>query len=1466
MKNFYLAAFLFLFATSLSFAQSNYWKEARNVDFRETRFINPDKYLLFTLDWDGFMKQTKSAIQNRQPLTMAIPQPNGSFANFELTETSIFEAELSRKYPGYTSFTGRSKDLPGGILKMSISPFGVNILIMTPDNGESIFIDPIDNQFSNQVYQVYYRKDFNKKDGRFSCGVEMSNAGFPDHFEDIHHAPTAAQRSFGDCQLRSYRVALACTGEYATFHGGTVERVLAAYNTTMTRVIGIYERDLGITMKLIANTDQLIFLNASSDPYSNNDGEAMLRQNQQTIDRIIGTRNYDFGHVFSTGGGGIAYLNGPCNTNDKAKGVTGQSTPIGDPFDVDYVAHEMGHQFGADHTQNNNCNRNNPTAVEPGSASTIMGYAGICPPDVQRNSDGYFNGISINEIQNYVVRGYGNTCATYINVSNSKPTLTVAQNTYNIPVSTSFALTAIGADAEDDLLTYSWEQTDSKVATMPPKANSTGGPLFRSVFPTNNPTRYFPDLQKRYGQWEVLPSVTRTLNFKCTVRDNHPLNGCNEDIDVVVKVSDTAGPFVVLNPNTTFVNWPVGTKQPVSWDVAKTNQGSINCQLVSIYLSIDGGITYPYLVIDSIPNTGTAEITVPSYPTNKARIMVKAMDNIFFDVSDANFKITSTFSIKSDISELIVCDEDVVTVDLKLEQLGDLKAPIHLRILPPYDTIVHEFSDNDITDLPSKVTLSLIEVNKLVADEYTIVIEGRSGEENIKTSFSIIKGLASDEIVLKAPANFAPSVNPRDTYFTWGRLGGIKDYLIEVSNTTSFDNILFSSVVSTNQTTFYLKESTIYFWRVKPNSHCVDLPYSETFSFRTSGSDIGKPIILSNETLLVDQGKSASLTDKELNVLGNNPEFIHFTFLNLPVEGSISKNNILFPVGGTFSMADILNGTIVYNHFGGLATTDTFRLSAVDDQGRWLPNIFIPIKIRTESLGVAAYRTKTLKCYNDEDATVSLTGFGGLPPYSFSKDGNIFLTDSTFAGLKAGTYIFYIKDANDEVMQSDPVVIINPKAISIEVENTFYDLKVNATGGTGSLEYSLDNSDYSNQFVFTNPGNGVHLVSVRDIYNCTAETSYVLDIPELSVESKIISDAVCFGDNIIIKVKAKGGFPPYLYSIDNQNFTLDTVLTTKTGNPLLKVSDASGKISTFTITTKNPLAIEATFDIKKFTVTILAKGGTGPLSYSRNGTNFSNDNVLEFSDNGTYRIYIRDSVLCRISYNLQVNSLKNVNVTSRDVTCKGKEDGYIKLVNQGGTAPIVYKLNEKEFSTTREWSNLKAGLYNYVVKDSKGDSLTGEITIAEPEAIEMKLIISKDTLEILATGGTPPYKYSIDNGALFLDTNIYTELEPKEYTVVVKDINGCSVSGTALIVKSKDYSLSSITIYPNPASEEIHIFGEGLNSDIEIYNMNGIRLHAKTKNISDRKATLDISDLSSGIYLIQLKSNQGIVQAKFVKY
>ena len=335
---------------------------------------------------------------------------------------------------------------------------------------------------------------------------------------------------------------------------------------------------------------------------------------------------------------------------NKAGGVTGGGSPVGDPFDIDYVAHEMGHQFGANHTQNNSCNSNSATAVEPGSASTIMGYAGICSPNVQSNSDDHFHGVNLQEIGSFIT-GSGHTCPVVIPLTNSAPIVTSTNAAgVTIPASTPFALSVIATDVDANTLSYCWEQMDNATGfTMPPSATSTGGPNFRSLSPATSPTRYFPNLPDVLAgsspTWEVLSSVSRTMDFRVSVRDNSAGAGCTDHADITINIDGSSGPFLVNYPSNTGITWAANSSETVSWNVSGTDNAPVACANVDVLLSTDGGLTFPIVLISNTTNDGSQTVIVPGVvTTNTARVMVICSNGTFFDVSNNNFTITSNTS------------------------------------------------------------------------------------------------------------------------------------------------------------------------------------------------------------------------------------------------------------------------------------------------------------------------------------------------------------------------------------------------------------------------------------------------------------------------------------------------------------------------------------------------------------------------------------------------------------------------------------------------------------------------------------------------------------------------------------------------------------------------------------------------------------------------------------------------------
>ena len=661
--------FIFLqFRPCFSPAQS-LWSDIREESIQANpadRLIQPNRYRTLRLDIEHckallLTAPAETEVSPSDPgLQFEVPMPDGRLVGFEVWEAPVMAPELTLQYPDIRSFEGRDLDGEGMIARFDISPNGFHGMLLNTA-GSTVFIDPY-ARGNTEDYLCYYKKDFVKRDGStFVCQVSDIEA------VQINE-PLATERA-GTCgNRRHFRLALACTGEYANFHGAfgaDKAPAIAAMNTSMTRVNGVFERDASIRMILVANNANLVFTDPATDPYTNGSGSMMLGENQTTCDNLIGSSNYDIGHVFSTGGGGVAALNSPCNNSIKAQGVTGQPNPVGDPFDIDYVAHEMGHQYGAQHTQYNDCNRVNSSAMEPGSASTIMGYAGICSPNVQSNSDDYFHARSLQQFATYLGSS-GSSCATLVATGNIAPVVSALTNR-NIPKSTPFVLSGSATDANGDPMTYCWEQMNALTGgaqPMPPEPTNMSGPVFRSLVPVSANSRYFPHfdavLANLTPTWEVLPSVNRTLNFRFTVRDNHAGGGCTSEQNMTVTTSSSIGPFLVTVPNGKEV-YPEGSTQTIQWDVAGTTGSPVSCANVNILLSTDGGASFTTLIANT-PNDGSQAVTFNVSPTSTARIMVQAVGNVFYDVSNGNFEITQALPV-----ELMVFDARAVGAAVQIE-------------------------------------------------------------------------------------------------------------------------------------------------------------------------------------------------------------------------------------------------------------------------------------------------------------------------------------------------------------------------------------------------------------------------------------------------------------------------------------------------------------------------------------------------------------------------------------------------------------------------------------------------------------------------------------------------------------------------------------------------------------------------------------------------------------------------------
>jgi hypothetical protein len=587
------------------------------------------------------------------PVHISLPLPVASqFLSSAFTESPVITDALAGQLTGFKTYELKDPATHALQGRLTITPQGISGLIFT-DKG-SAYISPVGPDYPD-VHMVYYVKDI-PVTTPVLCGAK-----------DLVNGKNGAGNRVstvlgGDCNLRNFKLAVAATGEYTAWAGSQTQ-ALIYIGTLVNDVTAIYERDAAITFTLVSN-NSIIFTDATTDPYPTVGfpNTTTLNTNHNTLTSILGSGNFDQGIVLNNGWqGGLAYLGVVCDPTYKGGAAAGITFGYGSnpspgpqgPVFTGTVAHEMAHQFSATHTMasgNSNCgsgNTNVPTGYEPGGGSTIMAYAGSCgtPDAYQNNSDLYFHGASILQIDNYAVNFA--TCETPVALSNSAPTVSVAATTYTIPVSTPFMLTATGADANNPTLYYCWEQMDAPTAPTfgTPSATDVNGPLFRSYPPTTSNTRYFPRMADLVSgaatPFEVLPSVSRALNFQVMVRDEAAGGGCTAQTTVTVNTNTAAGPFAVTSQSTA-TTWTPANTVAITWNVAGSNAAPVNCSNVDILFSRDGGVTFTDTLIANTANDGTENITVPNLLTEVGRVMVKARGNIFFNINTAFIKIASS--------------------------------------------------------------------------------------------------------------------------------------------------------------------------------------------------------------------------------------------------------------------------------------------------------------------------------------------------------------------------------------------------------------------------------------------------------------------------------------------------------------------------------------------------------------------------------------------------------------------------------------------------------------------------------------------------------------------------------------------------------------------------------------------------------------------------------------------------------
>jgi hypothetical protein len=1043
-----------LLLSTMSFAQ-DYWQPHADgaritTDKSVSRLAFPANFKLFDLNFTPLRNEVFKTVGNASAHATIISLPNadGQIEQFEIIEASNFEPALQAKFPEIRAFSGKGITDKSATLKLSISPQGIQTMVFRTGK-ENEFIEPY--SADHTVYTVF------KKQPRtlpWKCYTPEQKLAT----NISNQLPNA--RSTGD--VKTMRLAQSVTAEYSNYFGATsasqVSLVLAAVNATLTRCNGVYEKDLAIHLNLIAATTNVFYYNASTDPYSaasTGAGGAWNSELQNTLTSVIGAANYDIGHLFgaSGGGGNAGCIGCICVDNSKGSGFTSpaDNIPQGDNFDIDYVVHEVGHQLGANHTFSMS-NEGTGVNMEPGSGITIMGYAGITSQDLAPHSIDIYHAASIAQIQSNLS---GKTCpiTTSISANNATPVVNAGGN-FTIPISTPFALTGSATDANaGDVLTYCWEQNDNASSSQTgsssvASATKASGPNWISFAPSTSPTRYFPKLATILAgglvsgplsggdagaNTEALSSVSRTLHFRLTVRDNAPYSstapvtiGQTNFADMTVTVSNSSGPFSVTAPNTA-VSWAGNSSQTVTWNVASTTASPVSCANVKISISTDGGNTFSTLVA-STPNDGSEAVTIPNTPTTTARIKVEAVGNIFFDISNANFTITSGSSCASPAG---LTASTITTTSATVGWTAVSGAT-------SYDVDYKATSSSTWINAATATTATSLGLTGLTTGttyDYRVRTNCASGS----SAYSAAQFTTTGTGTCNAPTGLTSSaVTSTGATVAWSAVSGASSYDVDYKpNSSSTWANAVTGTTSTSVNLSGLTSATLYDWRVRTNCSGGNSTYT-TAQFTTLTTS-GCANTLDNSTNGTTAGAATIPFNTDVTgLISPSGDIDHYKFV-ISTSGTITITLGTLPGDYDLKLLNSSGSQVAISQAGG---TSSESISRTVSAGTYYAQVYgyngansatscytLRVQLGTASRGsditpddvqkVAVYPNPANNVVN-----IDLTGVKGKSEVSmFDVNGRLVLrrevntvkTQLDISALPAGVYMIRVKNGVKEV-------------------------------------------------------------------------------------------------------------------------------------------------------------------------------------------------------------------------------------------------------------------------------------------------------------------------------------------------------------------------------------------------------------------------------------------------------------------
>ncbi len=1378
--------------------------------------------------------------------TLSIPLTNGEILQFDLKANTLIPQEIKSKY-SYGSWDAMSKDGKYRA-KIDFTHHGIRAMIFSEEI--NFFLEPI--ALGEQHYVQVFSTQAHHSHDAFSCYSHGAVS------KELYHSDQ--NDGVIGANKRTLDIAVAATGEYTRFYGGTVADGLSGIITTMNRVNAVYEKDLAISFRLVPDNELLVFTDPQTDPYTNGDLSDMLSENQSTLNAVIGSANYDIGHVFGTSGGGLARINSVCRASDKAKGVTGLITPQGDIFNVDYVCHEIGHQLGGHHTFNN-CDGDwgGNYSFEPGSGTSIMSYAGICgPTNVQAFSDQHFHIGNLIQMTNSV-----NSCADIENSNNYVPEVFLNSPTGLIaPVSTPFVLDGFAIDADDTQLDYSWDQMD--VSRIEPYGESNfDGPLFRYIEPSPSQNRrYFPSLHNLIDgdhPEEVLPEETRTINFNLTARDNHPEAGAVAYKNYSLDFTESAGPFSVTYPSAEGINFQEGDFITVEWDVSNTDLMPVNCQLVSILLSIDGGLNYDIILNGGTENDGSEDVALPFVSSKSCRIMVKAMDHVFFNISDNDFEIGENpdpeILLLFEDTVFQVCNDNSLNIDFRVEGVNNYTHLTELSIIDPPSFLQFFFDPATAFRTNRDVVLQIFNISSLIPGEYDFKIQAQS----LNGEFSAIKTikLSVQDDRPDAPQLTTPSdlefYTDNSIPYSWFSSPMIDQYHLQIAIDRNFENTVLDTVLSENTLDFSAGAFGVLYSRISGINLCGEGDFSAPIRYHVSGNScisyrdevnfdipLGAPsfnlfeleveqdfmveklrlkniegqhdntavlefklfypdgeekslitlpcldetdylfgisdessfgfscpfdrnIIYRGEELLNDplpmssqgtwslqiinndatmtgsvkewtlelcgdqESDSASIQKKRDNILqvplssmaiihdehvlyestGFPSDDIVLKIKSLPLHGGLLLEGQSLKEGDWIVQEDLFNRLLSYQHSNAMFRRDSFFFDVLVNGVGIKQDQRFDIFIANGSMNAQAIVTQEILCPDINDGEVSITVSGGVPPYEYGIQGLAYQTDSVFSGLSPNYYVFTVRDQMGSEIALPGINLEGKISFTMDYEQNGRDIVFHIMGGEAPYLYSLDGGLLLSDSVFVDLNPGAHRLKIIDQLNCEKEFIFNFEFKTVSINLKSLKPSLCH-------------------------------------------------------------------DSEDGEIAVGATGGLKPYRFSINDGPLSGDSIFASLTPGFYNVKVIDA-LNEFDELLSLEVISPSPITASTTILD--RDIYVNAT--GGTGQYVYNIDGQQFTTNSVFENVSYGPHVIGIKDQHSCYTDINVNVLEqPILIQYQWNQTLDChndstgqLEIIATGGYPPFEYALNQGD-YQEEAIFDLLHASNYSIYVRDDQG----------------------------------------------------------------------------------------------